>query len=214
MTATALTKQNEFITSCPDGLLSQLQQGLQQLAQRQGVKQHLLERYSNSIEQFLVTACGETGTADTNTRSHQPWGWSPMLESPDLNVGALTVFMDSDIPLHDHPGSSGLLIVLRGRVRVQSYQVASAGDLRQVQPLELEQTGNVELDEGQYISFGPSENNIHSLHAIDDDCVLFDVLFSPYQPAQRSYFMPVTPQSPTGSLYVSRLHKPVSIAMN
>jgi len=214
MTVTVQPSHQEIDSGNHSGLLSQLKLGMQQLVQKHGLKPDLLARHAGSIEHCLSSACDEPVSIEQDSAANQPWGWKPMLESPDLSIGLLTVFSEQDIPLHDHPGSSGLLIVLRGKVRVQSYRMTSEGDQRFVQPLELEQSGDVKLGRGDYTYFGSSENNIHSLQAIDGDCVLFDVLFSPYQPAQRSFFMPVTPQTAAGFQYVCRLHKPHSGAMN
>jgi len=212
MTVTAPSNYQEFNSSCHSGLLPQLKLGMHQLVQRHGLNLYLLERYEEAISQCLFSVFSESSSFAAKPETNQPWGWVPFLECADVKVGVLTVFRNCDIPLHDHPGSTGLLIVLRGRVRIESYQMAIDADLHGTQPLELEQTGDVELAEGQSNHFGPSENNIHSLQAIDDDCVLFDVLFCPYQPALRSYYLPVTEKSATGSLYVTRLRKPLSVA--
>ena len=206
MNLTARTTPHS-VDSAQLAALAPLTRGLQQLVERHGLDQDLLGRYHDSIEHYFESAGSQDSPEKENSPSSQPWGWQPALEGPELSMGTLTVFQHEDIPLHDHPGSIGLLIVLQGKVKVCSYRLAEEPGQYQPSPLELEQTGAVELVPGEYVHFGPGENNIHSLQAIDGDCVLFDILFYPYQLQQRSFYMPVTPQTSTGSVYVSRLNK-------
>jgi hypothetical protein len=186
---------------------SVLGRGLQALADHYRLHQELLNRYEENIRHSLASILYDNNTGAVDRELDQPWGWGPMIESPDLSVGKLTVYAGHDIPLHDHPGSTGLLLVLQGQVQVRQYKMLDPVNALSSSQLALEQTGAENLATGQITHFGPDQNNIHTLHAVDGDCILFDVLFSPYQIQQRSFFLPVTPQTDKGKVYVSKLFK-------
>jgi len=178
--------------------------GLQQLVDQHRLNPDLLARYLENIRHSLALVLDNPEHGIKNIGTGQPWGWNPTIESPDLSVGRLTIFGSQDIPLHDHPGSTGLLLVLQGQVLIRQYRML---DSQSASPLELGQTGTEELTVGQTSHFGPELNNVHTLHAVDGDCVLLDVLFNPYRLQQRSFFLPVAPQSGRETLFVSRLNK-------
>jgi len=189
-------------------LAEELGSGLKALVDEYCLDDGLVSHYQSQIGHLLDAArCGLPHSPEERALSPQPWGWRPLLESPDIVVGALTVFADHDIPLHDHPGSSGLLLVLNGRVKVTSYKLVGSTDAQAQPPLELEKTSQNVLMPGDQWHFGPRQNNIHALHALDDECKIFDVLFSPYQLQQRSFFMPIVPGTNADNLFVVRLNK-------
>ena len=189
-------------------ILSRLEQGMAELVQCHCLNPGLFDQYRTAIESSLNSAISQLASIGVEASStDQPWGWMSALDKPECSAGTLTVFVDQAIPLHDHPGSTGLLLMLQGSARVSSYRLVESDALKQPSTLKLEQTGETMLAVGQFTHFGPGENNIHSLQAIDQDCILFDLLFSPYQPHQRCFYMPVTSSSEEGVLYVSRLRK-------
>jgi len=192
---------------CNSATVSCLRQGLHQLVQYHGLAPAVLDHYQSLIEFSWRQAMASRQQASVPCSDH-PWGWVPMLDTPDVLVGTLTVFHDQPIPLHDHPGSTGLLLVLRGEVQIASYQPADTPDHAPRSPLALVQTAHDILAPGQFAHFGPSENNIHGMQAIDDDCVLLDVLFAPYPLHRRAFYFPVSDALADGTLYVSRLAKP------
>jgi len=187
-----------------DRLLSLLAKGLTELVDQHHLKRDAVAQHETRIRDLLLnTIHGEPAEPDEN---NPRWGWQPALASPDLSVGTLTVWRDSDIPLHDHPGSTGLLLVLEGKVRVRSYQLTDDLDNGNA-PVELELTADEVISAGEYWQFGPYQHNIHSLQSVDGDCRIFDVLFSPYQLQQRSFFMPIIPGNDARNIFVTRLNR-------
>jgi len=205
MMATAKLEVPEMNTSLP--WVSHLNRGMQLLVDQYGLAPGLVSQHGGSVEQTLSAVVDDESLLQGSTTPNQPWGWAPFLESPALTVGALTVFEQENIPMHDHPGSIGLLLVLRGRVRIQSYDPLGDAAVNDASTRELHQTDDRMLGEGQATLFGAHKNNIHSLQAVGGDCILFDVLFSPYQPGLRSYYFPTTQVSTDGRVQVSRLNK-------
>jgi len=187
-----------------DRLLSLLTKGLVELVDQYHLKRDAVTQHESRIRDLLLNSIhGEPAELDEN---NPRWGWQPALASPDLSVGTLTVWRDSDIPLHDHPGSTGLLLVLEGKVRVRSYRLTDDLDSGNA-PLELELTADKTIGAGELWQFGPYQHNIHSLQSVDGDCRIFDVLFSPYQLQQRSFFMPIIPGNDARNIFATRLNR-------
>jgi hypothetical protein len=198
--------------------VTSLEDGLDQLVSCHGLSRTLLNRVRSPIEHCLTLALVDNDCAIPVNQPNQPWGWEPLLNGPEISIGKLTVLGEQDIPLHDHPGSTGLLLVLAGQVTVRHYKMLessnTASPTQLPSPIELEQTGATILMTGQYSHFGPQLNNIHTLSAVDDSCILLDVLFSPYQLQQRTFFLPIAAQSDSGTVFVSPLNKTRASAMH
>lgn len=199
-----MTTEASMLAPESNQISQQLKSGLDQLVSHYHLKPEMVESRVFLIQDLLESMIINPVNVDDGQQ--ESWGWQPALESPDLSVGALTVWKDSEIPLHDHPGSAGLLLVLEGSIRIRSYRMLGNQEISQ-QPIELELTNDSIIDTGDCWHFGPHEHNIHSLQAVDGDCRLFDVLFSPYQLQQRSFYMPIVPNNDARNIYVTRLSK-------
>lgn len=184
-----------------------LAEALHLVQTRYHVHSDLVNHYRDTLKQLLDLSVHESGPMQPGAiAAGQPWDWVQFVESPQLGVGILTVYADQDIPLHDHPGSTGLLVILRGKVRIRSYNQVHNQESPSSPMVELQSTSDEILKPGQYWHFGTTENNVHTLQAIDGDCRIFDILFSPYQLQQRSFFMPIDPDhADAGNIMVRRL---------
>lgn len=136
------------------------------------------------------------------------WQWHPMLSRPGLKAGLLSVDAHQQIPLHDHPGSCGLLIALEGSVRVNQYTIMGKNSVGKGSIFRLKTHGVQQLSRGMAGTFGPETGNVHSLQALDEDCLLFDAIFSPYALEDRSFYTPITTADNGQILFATRLHKP------
>lgn len=82
------------------------------------------------------------------------------------------------MPLHDHPGMLGLLKVISGKLKIQSYTRISPSDSNDLlvipdEPKILDsQSASSYLDEQQ--------SNFHEITALDEPAAFFDVLSPPY----------------------------------
>lgn len=82
------------------------------------------------------------------------------------------------MPLHDHPKMSGLLKVISGKLRIQSYTRIPSADPSDLlvspeEPKILDsQSATSYLDDKQ--------SNFHEITALDEPAAFFDVLSPPY----------------------------------
>lgn len=171
---------------------SAFEQGIETLLESRQLNPTLVTDNAGVIGSLYQESLGKIYDQIDNPvhRDSQPWGWNSLLETEQINAGLLTVYPDSSIPMHDHPGSTGLLVVLKGHVILRQYKVMEQSKSNKNR-LHLKRTSVSSIGENAFSVFGPEEGNIHSLEADQEPCVLFDLMFSPYKPEDRSWFLPM-----------------------
>lgn len=139
-------------------------------------------------------------------RKDQPWGWFPLIDTPILRVGLISLHRYYSIPLHDHPNAYGNQKVISGKVRVRQYQFPQDSD-RHHTLVSLEKVSDSVLIKGESSIFTPSHRNLHELESSSSRCVLLSVMANPYNLQDRSwyYLIPFTQRENTG-LY-NRINK-------
>lgn len=146
--------------------------------------------------------------ADTGSwhRSDRPWQWMRLFEDSRIRIGLLAVSADQPIPMHDHPGSSGVLLLLSGSLEIVQYNLAVPyTQYQNSSPVLLQQIEDSTLTEGEATIFSDHVGNIHSLTSLESMSVVLQVLITPYQLAQRSWYFPVsTLQKPSSTLLANR----------
>jgi hypothetical protein len=127
---------------------------------------------------------------DCSDRPHrQPgWDWDALAELPHIHAGLLTVHPDDPIPLHDHPGSRGVQLVVAGRLRVTQYRRERPSDATEDTYL-LHPLGRFELHPGEATFFTPAAD-VHGLAAHGRQCVILNLLLDPYPAASRGWYLP------------------------
>lgn len=105
----------------------------------------------------------------------------------------LTIFVirqNFAMPLHDHPGITGLLKVIAGQVRIQSYtKLDSNGDGATLQKVKIGQQIEVKVEEPVLLNANcaaviltPSERNFHEISTVGENpSAFFDILSPPYE---------------------------------
>jgi hypothetical protein len=118
------------------------------------------------------------------------------------------------IPLHDHPDMTVLSKVLKGCIRIRSFSAvvrsrqgcndseAEKNDEDILVRLEF-QAEKFETDDPWYLT--PSHGNYHEITALSD-CILFDVLFPPYNDEDDVPFDDTDSESKSGT-YGSHDHR-------
>jgi quercetin dioxygenase-like cupin family protein len=90
------------------------------------------------------------------------------------------------LPLHDHPAMTVICKVLRGRMRVETFEWVDpeAGLARELGTREIDETSDP-------VVFGPEPGTLHRITALAD-CAFID-LFAPYYDDERPcrYYRPV-----------------------
>lgn len=116
-----------------------------------------------------------------------------LFENSSLHVNLVSLKFGSDLPLHDHPGSAGSMMVISGDVRVivceESIPVSKTNQSRTL----LTVTENKIFSTGETSCFTLNKHNIHSFEALTDRAVLMVVHTPPFAVTQQSYFFTAAP---------------------
>ena len=95
-----------------------------------------------------------------------------IVEHADFAIAAFVLAPHAKIPLHDHPGMTVLSKVVRGSLRVTSFDVGADGKARRSSSIMTSADGPAALF--------PSVNNVHEFRAGDGGAVVLDVIVPPY----------------------------------
>ena len=141
-----------------------------------------------------VTDAGFLRAARTAYESgNRYWLWQRLTREPDLNGGILTVEQGQDVPLHDHPGATGMLRVLAGELEVWQFdrlqQTVPPGANEQT---VLQRVSHRKLLPGDTALLSPHRGNIHALRAISRECSMLDYFIPPYNRQKRTWYEPET----------------------
>lgn len=87
---------------------------------------------------------------------------------PNLEIVKIELDAGEIIPVHDHPERSGFLHVIKGKLDVTFYEIVKQdGD-----KLLFKATGQKQLVAGDESILTPTQNNIHTIEAIEDSIML------------------------------------------
>ena len=95
-----------------------------------------------------------------------------IVEHADYAIAAFVLAPHATIPLHDHPHMTVLSRVVRGSLRVTSFDVGADGKARRSSSIMTSADGPAALD--------PSVNNVHEFQAGAGGAVVLDVIVPPY----------------------------------
>ncbi|XP_034255007.1 2-aminoethanethiol dioxygenase [Thrips palmi] len=100
------------------------------------------------------------------------------------DVATMQVFVlhkDQHMPIHDHPNMIGILKVIKGCVRVNSYTLIGNGSQKPGCAIVTTKKQTVEVCKGDPACvLTPSERNYHSIVALNGEAAFLDVLSPPY----------------------------------
>lgn len=183
------------VTPSPDqSFAKMLDTGLEQLACRAGVAPadlQAVQRLRDDIAAWTGAMYNSVRTT-TELSETQGWGWLPFRDDASLRLGLLTIHSGQPISIHDHPGSTGLLLILEGSLQIINYACASPiKPTATRQMVSLTETGKQSLSAGDITLFDPTEGNIHAVAADRGPCVVLDILLSPYSDDERGWYMPL-----------------------
>lgn len=171
-----------------------LERGLNYLSTFDGVDSSYIARcrtiYGNLIE-WLRNA-SHILEMSHDQHADRGWSWAGLIDNEYLRVGLLSLNEESTIPIHDHPGSSGLLMILEGHLRIQEYRCHCASmSQSQRRMVEIEQVNRQLFGPGEFGAFSPTQGNIHSLQSFEGPCLILNILMSPYRNEDRTWYMPL-----------------------
>jgi hypothetical protein len=120
------------------------------------------------------------------------WLWQRLTREYGINGGILNIERDQDVPLHDHPGATGMVRILSGEVEVwqfdRSVTVATAKTDGQA---VLERVTHRIMQPGDIAMLSPDSGNIHALRARSRTCRMLDYFIPPYKRSDRTWFLPI-----------------------
>ena len=129
-----------------------------------------------------------------DSMGHKPqgktnWLWTPLMEDGDTGAGILTLYSGFPIPLHDHPGRVGALLVLHGAVQISQYDIDHSNGNSSLR--QLKRISNQTLYVGDVSFYTPGFGNIHSLIAQENQCTLLSVYLQIGPLSTRCWYFPL-----------------------
>jgi len=119
------------------------------------------------------------------------WGWRSIHEDELGKVGLFSMYKDSPVPLHDHPGTCGVMMVLDGEAEVERYNLMETHQDNATSGLtELKSCDRKLLKPYEITWFDETEGNIHGFEAKTDQCVLLKVQIPTVVKGSRSWYFP------------------------
>lgn len=121
-----------------------------------------------------------------------PCTFIDIFESSYFTMSVFVLRENYTMPLHDHPRMHGLLRVVAGTVKIQSYSeidrreetrtVAAGDDLLRHVLVNVEQEKVISADNGDCTAamLTPTERNFHEITAVGGPAAFFDILSPPY----------------------------------
>jgi hypothetical protein len=131
--------------------------------------------------------------------------WSTILfENPACQVNLVAVYRRQGLPLHDHTGSSGLSMILEGRVRI-GY--ARRMGMDPATGLTHVRVAGVQECAAQQTSWFDQQHNLHSIEAISARAVLLVLHLPPVNRASQAFYFPLeqTPWSAGQCIQTKRI---------
>lgn len=104
-----------------------------------------------------------------------------------LNVKLITITPEHSLPLHDHPGTSGSMMVISGQVHAVVCEQDSLQNNRQACSM-LKIVANTTLSHCDSCCFTQSQHNIHRLKALTESAVILIAHVNPFAINKQSYF--------------------------
>ena len=118
---------------------------------------------------------------------------SSVFKSDFLHVKLISMTPERSLPLHDHPGTSGSMMVISGRVHAIACEQEAPRNGNQTRCL-LKVVKNTTLYTGDSCCFTETQQNIHSFKALTERAVIIIAHVNPFATNQQSYFFPASPQ--------------------
>lgn len=119
------------------------------------------------------------------------WGWKSVYEDKLGKAGLFSIYHNAPMPLHDHPGSRGAIMVIDGEVEVERFNQIETSRYHDASAVvELQRCDRVRLKPFDITWFGSAEGNIQSMLALSDRCVMLKVQLITDKAGDRSWYFP------------------------
>jgi hypothetical protein len=187
----------------PSTLESCLSNAIRTLVNRSRIRPEALDGFARLRRTLLewVEVNRTSSPFKTHDGSWKHWDWNVFTDETEIRVGLISLYRNRPIPIHDHPGANGLLLVLNGELKINEYELLDSNVTNNLSLSELTLTGKTLLKANEYACITPESGNIHSLGTESEVCTVLDVLLTPYDETQRTWFMPITDQVSVGQQF-------------
>ena len=119
------------------------------------------------------------------------WLWQRLTKESTIKGGVLNIERNQDVPLHDHPGATGMVRVLTGEVEVWQFDHAEKAADKSGDFDVLELVTHRVMQPGDIAVLSPDRGNIHALRARSKQCSMLDYFIPPYERSKRTWYQPV-----------------------
>jgi len=120
------------------------------------------------------------------------WGWKSVHNDDQLTIGVFSLYRNAPIPLHDHPGTQGVIMVLEGELELERFTLpARYRDDNRSGMVELNRCSRQTLSAFDVAWFQTVEGNLQGLRALSEQCVLLKVQLPGDCTGERSWYFPV-----------------------
>ena len=152
----------------------------EQLFANKSRPQYIISTIRNLLDQISAQDLNLDEIMENLDRSCE-WDSKPIFNSSDFSLQLFVITKGNKIPLHNHPHMWVLMRVLYGTLHIRAFNWAEEYPLSGLARKCCDETVNGATPT---ILVEPENNNIHEIYAIED-CAFLDLLFPPYDPAQK-----------------------------
>lgn len=185
---------------------------LQTFAQNQAANANQAEYLVNLMAALHSDCDGKTPflfalqQANNATRGDGAWSKQLLFQDDEMYLELITYFADYPTPIHDHPGSSIVNLLLSGRLCIEYYTnghaaLESSYPIAKVRRTETHTYGAFEAS----MCF-PWQKNLQEIRAISERCVVLSAGLKPDGKQENSWYLPISPQN-TDNFFVQRLRR-------
>jgi hypothetical protein len=176
-----------------DSFVVQMKQLADTDASRKTDTKSLAEHGLRLLRQLrLDTAEFEAAVNEAYESGNQYWMWQRLLKEKHINGGILSIERERLVPLHDHPGASGMVRIISGAAEIWQYDVvASSAGPDGNKSAELKRVSHRILRQADTAVLTPESGNIHALSAVSEQCSMLDFFIPPYKRSRRSWYEPI-----------------------
>ena len=130
--------------------------------------------------------------AEAATAQDHHWLDQVLLDDEQIRVSLLSAYQGQSIPLHDHPGTNGLLLVVQGKVQISRYDLVHKDSQNENSNVALAKVSDGMRGMGEVDILTNEHGNIHGMRAMTPRCVMLDIAIPPHQKASRNWYLPIS----------------------
>lgn len=113
----------------------------------------------------------------------------PLFKNERIKINVIAIEEGCGLPLHDHPGSSGIAFVISGKVHLT---VCETEEPKNSPNNLLTVTDERIISKGDVSCFTADRNNIHGMESKSPRSVLLIIHSPPFEKNSQSFFFPIT----------------------